>query len=221
MKRVRRIVLAIIVCANFSFCFSGKKDASSEIDLVDVKKIIPDIVLDIRYATENNFMKKKLYYYYASQHCFLRSRVAAALKNVQDEIKLLGWKLKIFDGYRPFSVQKIMYEWAVKNRKTAFVGKPTYNSASHPRGTTVDLTIVDEKGKELEMPTKFDDFTIRASHNFFKGVSRKAIKNREFLKHIMEKHGFKSIKNEWWHYNIVGYKSYNCLDVNFSSVLKK
>jgi D-alanyl-D-alanine dipeptidase len=164
-------------------------------------------------------MKKKLYSDYALTHCFLRKKVAIALKKVQDDLKCFGWKLKIFDGYRPFSVQKVMYEWAIKNGKTAFVGKPTYKNASHPRGTTVDLTIIDKNGKDISMPTEFDDFTIKASHSCCKGISKDSIRNRELLRNIMKKHGFKSIKNEWWHYNISGYKSYNCLNVGFSSLL--
>lgn len=193
--------ILVIFFVAFTFCFP------QDVELVDVKEIIPDIILDIRYATPNNFTGKILY---PSAECFLARDVAAALKNVQEDMKRQGYRLKIFDGYRPLSVQKEMWKVLPDSR---YVADPKKGSA-HNRGYAVDLTIVLPDGSPVQMPTDFDEFSIKA-HSNYQNLPPDAIKHREILKKTMIKYGFSPIKTEWWHFNYRGYKDKPVLDISF------
>ncbi len=181
--------------------------SGQETKLVNVKDIIPDIILDIRYATSDNFTGKVLY---PSPDCFLAEEVALALKNVQDDLKKQGYRLKIFDGYRPLSVQKEMWKVFPDPK---YVANPEKGSV-HNRGYAVDLTIVALDGTPVPMPTDFDEFTVKA-HSDYKNLPQQVIKNREILKKTMEKYGFVPIRTEWWHFNYPGYKNKPALDITF------
>jgi len=170
----------------------------------------PSIVLDIRYATSNNFLHRAVY---KQARCFLVKEAALKLQEVQNELKQLGLGLKIFDGYRPLRVQKKMWQ-IMPNPK--YVANPAKGSR-HNRGCAVDLTLVDSTGKELNMPTEFDNFTVKAHHNYMKLPARVRL-NRWILKTVMEKHGFKSISSEWWHYDMVGWRKYPVMDFSFSEI---
>ena len=128
-------------------------------ELVDVERVIPGIVLDIRYATTNNFTGQKLY---PVARCCLRREAAENLKAVQEELRGIGLALKVFDGYRPLSVQKKM--WAVFPHP-GFVADPAKGSR-HNRGAAVDLTLIKLDGTEVPMPTPFDDFTPKAHRDY-------------------------------------------------------
>jgi D-alanyl-D-alanine dipeptidase len=167
-----------------------------EISLVDLTKISPRIQLDIRYATANNFLGKALY---KKPMCYLRKNVAMALSEVQKEAETFELCLKIFDGYRPLSVQQEMWN-AIRDDR--YIGNPYIGKGRHTRGTAVDLTLIDQNGKELEMPSEFDEFTERA-HSLFSNTSPLAIKNRAFLQFLMEKHGFSRLISEWWHFDFL------------------
>src|SRR6202042_1202677 len=137
---------------------SGTNEAAGD-ELVDVERVIPGIVLDIRYATTNNFTGQKLY---PVARCCLRREAAENLKAVQEELHGMGLALKVFDGYRPLSVQKKM--WAVYPH-AGFVADPAKGSR-HNRGAAVDLTLIKLDGTEVPMPTPFDDFTEKAHRNY-------------------------------------------------------
>ncbi|HOL21997.1 MAG TPA: M15 family metallopeptidase [bacterium] len=174
---------------------------------MNVKDVIPDILLDIRYATPNNFTGKVLY---PSADCFLAKEVALALKDVQEDLKKQGYCLKIFDGYRPLSVQKEMWK-ALPDKR--YVANPEKGSV-HNRGYAVDLTIVKLNGTPVTMPTDFDEFSIKAQSDY-KDLPPLAIKHREILQKTMMKYGFIPIKTEWWHFNYPGYKNKPVLDISF------
>lgn len=199
--RIRSVILTIFFLT--FICFS-------ETELVDVKEVIPDIILDIRYATPDNFTGRILY---PSADCFLEKEVALALKKVQEDLKSQGYRLKIFDGYRPISVQKEMWKVFSDER---YVANPLKGSV-HNRGYAVDLTIVKLDGRPVLMPTEFDEFTVKA-HSNYKNLPPEAIKNREILKKTMVKYGFSPIKTEWWHFNYKGYKDKPVLDVSFDTL---
>lgn len=171
-----------------------------DVQLVQVLDVNPRIYLDIRYATYNNFLGFPVY---TTAACFLHKDAAAALSKVQQELESLGLSLKVFDGYRPLSVQQLMWDTIQDER---YVTNPAKNKGRHTRGTAVDVTIVDSKGKELEMPSAFDDFTEKA-HSDFQGVSLQARQNRQLLKSVMEKHGFEQFPYEWWHFDFSGWKN--------------
>src|SRR5580698_1291981 len=179
-------------------------------ELVDLEKFIPGIVLDIRYATTNNFTHQKLY---PVARCCLRREPAENLKAVQEELRGMGLALKVFDGYRPLSVQRKM--WAVYPHP-GFVADPAKGSR-HNRGAAVDLTLIKLDGTPLLMPTPFDDFTERA-HRGYMDLPAEAIRNRELLERVMTKHGFTGLPTEWWHFDLNNWREYPIMDVDYSQI---
>lgn len=178
--------------------------------LVDIRKVNPNIRLDIRYATTNNFLKRKLY---SQAKCALRSSVAQKLALVQTDLEKIGLGLKVYDCYRPFSVTEQMWEvWPDPN----YVANPARGSR-HNRGAAVDLTLVDRTGKELEMPTPYDDFTTKA-HADYQGGSAQSRKNRQVLKDAMKKQGFIGITTEWWHFDSEDWQKFAILNVSLSEI---
>ncbi len=185
-------------------CSSEGQLQNSSKDIVDILSIDSTFVLDIRYATENNFTKKILY---PTAKAKLRREAAESLASIQKELNASNLRLKIYDGYRPLAIQWKLWE-IVPNEN--FVANPKKGS-KHNRGAAVDLTIIDAQGNELEMPTGYDDFTEKASHEYM-NLSESAIKNRALLKDIMSRHGFQAIKSEWWHYDFRGWEQYDIMD---------
>ncbi|MCC3472518.1 MAG: M15 family metallopeptidase [Microcoleus sp. PH2017_15_JOR_U_A] len=178
--------------------------------LVDIRTVNPNIRLDIRYATTNNFLKRKLY---TVAKCALRSSVAQKLALVQTDLEKIGLGLKVYDCYRPFSVTKQMWEFLPDPN---YVANPVRGSR-HNRGAAVDLTLVDRTGKELEMPTPYDDFTKKA-HRDYNGGSAQSRKNRQTLEDAMKKQGFIGISTEWWHFDSEDWQKFAILDVSLSEI---
>jgi len=190
-----------------------KKSISENADkqLVELKKYIPGLKLDIRYATKNNFTKQAVY---REARAFARAPVAEALKNVQSELKKLGLGLKIFDGYRPYSVTVKFFDLASDKN---FVANPK-DGSRHNRGCAIDLTVVNLKsGKELKMPTPYDSFAAAASSDY-KDLPANVIKNRDLLINVMERHGFRVLDNEWWHFDFIGWKNFELMDIGFDAL---
>src|ERR1700722_7624500 len=134
--------------------------ADPETRLVEIKKYIPDIVLDIRYATTNNFTHQRMY---GQAKAFARLPVVLALKQVQADLKKQGLGLKIYDAYRPYAITVKFYEVA---HDTNFVADPRKGS-KHNRGCAIDLSVINLKtGKELDMPTGFDSFSKQAASDY-------------------------------------------------------
>lgn len=179
-------------------------------ELVNIQKKCPRIILDIRYATTNNFTRHQVY---SSASCFLQESTAQKLCRVQEELETMGLGLKIFDGYRPLSVQKIFWNLVPDER---YVGNPAKGS-KHNRGSAVDCTLVTKDGKELAMPTEFDNFTERA-HRTFMNLPTDIIKNRELLERVMTKHGFVGLPTEWWHFDDTDWQQYPILDISFEEL---
>ncbi len=179
--------------------------------LVEIKKYIPQIQLDIRYATSNNFTHHVMY---PQARAFARLPVVLALKDVEADLKTRGLGLKIYDAYRPYSITAKFYE---VTPDTNFVADPRRGS-KHNRGCAIDLSLIDLKtGKELDMPTGFDSFSKKAGANYAE-LPQPEIENRELLKSVMQAHGFKVIVTEWWHYDFDGWQNFPLLDIHFSSI---
>ena len=180
-------------------------------ELVNLSDFIPGIVLDIRYATTNNFTKEKIY---NLSRAYARRPVAEALKKIQADLKMQGLGLKIFDGYRPYSATVMFYE---TYHDTTYVASP-YKGSRHNRGCALDLTVISLKtGEELKMPTEFDSFKKEAWPS--SPVSDPAIrKNRKTLIDAMEKHGFKVNSSEWWHFDFVGWQKFAVMDIDFEEL---
>lgn len=166
----------------------------------DISKLAPDIPLDIRYATTNNFTKKQIY---DCPKCLLRVEVAEALLEINRILQKEGYGMKLFDCFRPRAAQQRLWDIMPDKR---YVTPPTKGSM-HNRGAAVDITLTDLDGKELDMGTDFDVFTRVAWHNY-KDLPEQVINRRILLKNHMEQNGFKSITTEWWHYSYVGKKGY-------------
>lgn len=161
-------------------------------DFVRLKDLSPDFVYELKYATPDNFLKQAVY---DCGECYLRKSTAEALVKANEAFKQLGYRIKLFDCYRPLSVQKKM--WKILPG-THYVANPAKGS-KHNRGAAVDLTLVDAQGKELNMGTPFDFFGKEAHHTYTEH-SKEVLENRELLKETLDKFNFKSIYSEWWHY---------------------
>ena len=162
-------------------------------DFVLVTNYIPDIVIDLRYATDCNFTNQQIYGF---TDVWLRYGTVKKLMSVQQELKPYGYGLKIWDGFRPLSAQFQLWEICPD---PTYVSDPTKGSNSHSRGNTVDITLVDADGTELIMPTGFDDFSALADRDY-SDCSREAADNSLFLESLMIQHGFKPYSGEWWHF---------------------
>lgn len=179
--------------------------------LVELKAFVPSLVLDVRYATKANFMNEVLY---PAPRAFARRPAAEALRAVQNKLAESGLGLKIYDAYRPYAITERMWE---KIGDPDYVADPSKGSR-HNRGAAVDVTLVKlETGEELVMPTAYDDFTKRASHEFA-DLPAEAIENRRRLREVMEKHGFEALPSEWWHYDFRGWREFELLDLSFDEL---
>lgn len=163
-------------------------------DFVKVKDYIPDIVVELRYATENNFTGQQIYDF---TELWLRYGTVKKLMAVQAELRESGLCLKVWDGFRPTAAQFRL--WEVCPNAT-YVANPNNGFSSHSRGNTVDLTLVYADGTELTMPTGFDDFSTLADRDY-SDCSPEAASNARFLENIMTEHGFKPYAGEWWHFS--------------------
>ena len=181
--------------------------------LVNLIDLNTNLAIDLRYATTDNFTGKQIYP--SISFAALREETAEKLLNANEELYQLGYRIKIWDAYRPHRYQYKLREVAEEqNPKTAsYIAKPETGS-NHNRGTSVDITITDLQGREVNMPTDFDHFGPEASITYT-GCTKEQIKNRELLGTIMEKHGFRRISSEWWHFDDVDSKNYDVLDLDF------
>ena len=180
--------------------------------LVLLRDICSGVSEDIRYATKDNFTQKVLY---PSAHCFLQRPVAKALQTVQACAEEQNLSLKIWDGYRPLHVQWMLWEHTPDEQ---FVAHPS-KGGRHPRGTAVDLTLIDCNKKELVMPTPFDSFSPKAHRSALKNLSQEAIKNRQLLEDLMALGGFIGLQSEWWHFDYEGWEGFEPLDYTFDELL--
>jgi zinc D-Ala-D-Ala dipeptidase len=182
-------------------------------ELVNLKVLIPNLVLDIRYATTNNFTNEQIY---NLARAYARKPVAESLKKIQTELNKKGLGIKIFDGYRPYKATVRFYEIY---HDTTYVASP-YRGSRHNRGCALDLTVIDLKtGEELKMPTGYDSFQKEAWPRT--PVKDPVIRaNRALLIDVMERHGFKVNGSEWWHYDFIGWKNYEVLDIDFEELEK-
>lgn len=173
-------------------------------ELVLLKDVDSTILTDIKYATADNFMGKQLY---QEPICALREPVAKALARIQAELQQENLGLLVWDGYRPPSVQRKMRDKFPLDGYVAIV-------SNHNRGAAVDLTICDANGVPLDMPTEFDDLSKRANHDS-PDCTKQQKQNREKLKAIMIKYGFRPLQTEWWHYDFIELLDASVIDYQF------
>lgn len=168
-------------------------------NLVKLVEIDDDFIIDLRYATSDNFTGQKIY---ASGECWMDRHTAAILIEAKDIFKKAGYRVKIWDAYRPIRAQRRFWEVMPDNN---FVARPPDMSIiktfrpTHMNGLCVDVTLTDMDGKEIEMPCPFDEMTGRASL-LSPDISEEGRRNGLYLKQVMESVGFLGYKNEWWHF---------------------
>jgi zinc D-Ala-D-Ala dipeptidase len=219
LKRARRtrlaVLLALLAIASAGFAQGPPKEAGPfrEPELVELIKLDKTIHLDIRYATANNFLGRPVY---SEARAFLQRPAAEALVRVNQALRKQGYGLVIHDGYRPWSVTKIFWD-ATPEDKKQFVADPAQGSR-HNRGCAVDLSIFDLKtGKEVEMPSGYDEMTER-SHINYTGGPAESRRLRDMLRAAMEAEGFAVYEPEWWHYDYKDWKEYPILNIEFSDL---
>ncbi|MBQ9697564.1 MAG: M15 family metallopeptidase, partial [Acidaminococcaceae bacterium] len=219
MKRI--IMLLLVYFSVFGFCVSPSfaadevklsDDASGFVLLTDV---VPDAILEIRYYSTYNFVGDRIEGY-RQPTALLTKEAAQALKAVSDDVKRKGYRLKIYDAYRPQMAVSHFMRWAQDFKDTRM--KPYFypelkkdvlfplgyiaEHSGHSRGSTVDLTLFDMKTeKEVDMGGTFDYFG-ELSHPDYRGITRQQYKNRMILRKAMLAHGFKPLAEEWWHFTL-------------------
>ena len=162
--------------------------------MIDVSKACPTIVIGLRYGTSDNITGHPIYP--PGARCLARESVAIKLQRAQTWLKQFGVRLKIWDAYRPRWAHEILWQ-SVRNGE--FVGNPEKGGSLHTYGAAVDATLVDRYGRELRMPTDFDNFTAAASM-YYRGQDPGVAKNLRILQGAMKIGGFRGMRDEWWHF---------------------
>lgn len=212
MKKIILFALAALVLVSCETLTNPTMDRSGFVIITDV---VPDAILEIRYYSTYNFVGQRIDGYEAPV-AYMTRRAADSLKVVNDELKAQGYRLKIWDAYRPQRAVNHFIRWAEDLQDTTMksVFYPMVDKSllfeqgyimarsGHSRGSTVDLTLVDAAtGKELDMGSPFDWFG-EESHPTYEDLTDEVRQNRQILWDAMLKHGFKMIDSEWWHFTL-------------------
>ncbi len=218
--KARKIFFGVFLAAflMLSSVVSAERSTSPEdsTGFVVLSDVVPDIIQEIRYYSTYNFVGDRIDGY--EQPCAIMTIEAAqALKNVSDEVKKKGYRLKVYDAYRPQMAVDNFVRWAEdlkdKRMKKYFYPKVDKTrlfadgyidaKSGHSRGSTIDLTLFDMKtGKEVDMGGTFDYFGVESHPDYVGKLTKKQIKNRNYLREVMIKHGFKPLETEWWHFTL-------------------
>lgn len=173
------------------------------VGLVRIEEVDPSIFIDLRYKTESAIARRPLYE--ADFPALLRPETAVRLKRANELVKAQGYRIKVWDAYRPPAAQRML--WDASGHDDRFVANPDSAPSQHSCGTAVDVTLVKANGEEVEMPTGFDSFTPRAAARF-SGLPEQVQKNREILQVAMSEAGFFILPNEWWHFTDRRFRDY-------------
>ncbi len=184
----------LLLLSVLSVAASAQNSPSDNDPLVDLATVDSTILVELRYATPRNITGRALYP--AGSRCIVRRRVAEALKVAQSQLRPQGYRLKIWDAYRPEAAQQALWELS---KNPSFVASPGTNRSLHMRGVAVDATLVDASGKELRMPTDFDDFSPAAAMHY-RGGDPVIARNLSTLQKAMAQGGFVGMRTEWWHF---------------------
>ena len=200
----------------FIFLFTTISFSQLNNSFVDLKEFIPNVVIDLKYASNDNFVGAVIDGYVPSKP-LLTKEAALVLKNIQTSFNNLGYTLKVYDAYRPQRSVNYFLKWSKDLSDT--INKHSYypnisksilfhegyiaSNSSHSRGSTVDITLVElSTGKEIDMGSSYDFFGLESSHDF-ENISITQKTNRKLLLDIMTENGFYSYPKEWWHYTFI------------------
>lgn len=165
----------------------------SDSSFVPVTDYIPDILVELKYASQDNFTGQTIYEF---EDAFARFGTVKKLAEVQESLHEVGLGLKIWDAFRPVAAQFRLWEVCPDD---TYVADPRKGYSNHSRGNAVDVTLVDLEGREVEMPTQFDDFSGKADRNYA-DCTETAADNARLLQDVMQQHGFVPYYGEWWHF---------------------
>lgn len=194
----------LIILAFYSVVSAQKVEP----ELIKLDTLKDGFAYDIRYAGTNNFLKEP---FYDCAVCYLRPEVAKALKEVNHYFCELGYRILLYDCYRPVSAQKKM--WAAYPNPQ-YVANPYTSGSIHNRGAAVDLSLVTLEGEPVDMGTDHDFFGVQAHIDYTK-LPKKVLENRKLLQKGMLLFGFETIRTEWWHFNYKKNYSFAIIDFNF------
>ncbi len=175
----------------------------ADTDFVKITDYIPDIVIDLKYATTDNFTGTVIYDF---KDAYLRYGTVKKLAVAQEKFKSMGYYIKIWDAYRPFAAQEKLWQVCPNPR---YVANPANGMKAHNLGGTIDMTLVTFDRNEVEMPTAFDDFSLRADRDY-SDVSETAAGNARMMEGVMAECGFRGYAGEWWDYSdTTAYEAYD------------
>lgn len=187
--------------------------SSRQPELVELTDLNPSLKLDIRYASDNNFMGAV---FYEEARAFLQRPAAVALIQVESDLNEMGLGLVVYDAYRPWHVTKMFWD-ATPAEAKHFVADPSSGSI-HNRGAAVDVGLIDlQTGEVLPMPSSYDEFTARAYPDYPGGTARSRY-YREILRDAMEARGFSVYRYEWWHFNFENWRAYPVMNTRFEEI---
>ncbi len=176
--------------------------AAGEPELVSIRSVDKTIKVDLRYASTRNISGRPLYP--PNMPALIRPEVARRLAQAQAILKERGYGLKIWDAYRPKSAHELLWQYS---RNHDYVADPAAGGSLHTCGAAVDATLVDNKGRDVPMPTDFDDFTM-AAMLAYTGDNAEVRRNLHRLQNAMARAGFYGMRNEWWHFVTRDWKNY-------------
>ena len=217
-KNLKTLVYSALICYSVLLHSCAiqppeEKGDFKESDLVELVELDQSFKLDIRYASNNNFVGRPVY---TEARAFLQRPAALQLIKVNKELNELGYGLIIFDGYRPWSVTKTFWDVTSKENKK-FVGNPKYGSR-HNRGCAIDVSLFNLRtGEAVPMTGEYDEWSER-SYPYYTGGTEQQREMRDLLREKMEANGFKVYEFEWWHFDFQGWEEYRIQNIPFSEI---
>lgn len=211
------LLLMLLICSNIAAQNSNEVKLSDDCsDFVMVTDVVPDVILEIRYFSTYNFVGTRVDGY-EMPVAWLTREAADSLKAVSDDVKAMGYRLKIYDAYRPQQAVDHFVRWS-KDLSDTLMKQYFYPNiakseifprgyvaarSGHSRGSTVDLTLFDmTTEKELDMGGTFDFFGVESHPSYIEGLTNRQYLNRRILRDAMMRHGFEPITEEWWHFRL-------------------
>jgi D-alanyl-D-alanine dipeptidase len=209
-----KVISTLVENSNEDESINSTNDKIKEINgFVLLSSLDMDIVIDLKYATTDNFTKKIIY---PNNLCALRRNTSEKLVAANAQLKKLGYRIKVWDAYRPVYVQQLFWDIL---KDSHFVANPKNGGSIHNKGCAVDVTLVNKDGTELNMPSKFDDFSSNA-YRSNPNITNEAKKNIDLLTKYMVDNGFTTLDTEWWHFVDVDSKDYKIADINLKLFLE-
>ena len=192
--------------------YTHKSKTKYNTELVDLRIVIPNIEIYQIFGTDQNFTGNILY---DNPVPVLQKRTAMKLKQAAELFAQDGYHIKIYDCYRPKSVQYILYD-IVQN--SSYIADPYHSASNHNRAAAVDMVLVDADGNELEFPTPMHTFNSSARRDHSYNWTDEQIQNVDYMTNIMLQCGFKIIQSEWWHFSDTDYKKFEVLDIAMNDI---